>query len=142
MDSRQLFNPYVTNWLCGSGVRHEPCTFRNDSPALFEGKQKIEGDRLMSKVSRIIAVVMMAGFVAGCAATTTVWKKNNIKKAQMEKDLKICSEKAGLLFEKTGYKGSPVAISSKTSYASYMGEPFEKCMMRIGYKNKQRAENE
>ena len=94
-----------------------------------------EGDELMPKMSRIFAVVMMAGFVAGCAAaTTTVWKKTNVKKAQMEMDLKTCSAKAGLLFEKTGYKGGPVAKSSQTSYESYMGEPFEKCMTRIGYK--------
>ena len=89
----------------------------------------------MPKVSRIFAVVMMAGFIAGCAApATTVWKKTNVKKAQMEKDLKMCSAKAGLLFEKAGYKGGPVAKSSKVSYESYMGQPFEKCMTRIGYK--------
>ncbi len=89
----------------------------------------------MSKMSRIFAVVMMAGFVAGCAAAaTTVWKKTNVEKAQMVKDLKMCSAKAGLLFEKTGYKGGPVAMSSQTSYESGKGEPFEKCMTRIGYK--------
>jgi hypothetical protein len=94
-----------------------------------------EGDGLMPKVSRIFAVVMMTGFIVGCAApATTVWKKTNVKKAQMETDLKMCSAKAGLLFEKAGYKGGPVAKSSKVSYESYMGQPFEKCMTRIGYK--------
>ncbi len=95
-----------------------------------------EGDGLMPKMSRMFAVVMMAGFVAGCATatTTTVWKKTDVKKAQMGKDLKMCSAKAGLLFQKTGYKGGPVAMSSQTSYESGKGEPFEKCMTRIGYK--------
>lgn len=94
----------------------------------------MKGDGLMPKMSRIFAVVMLAGFAAGCAAATnTVWKKKNVEKAQMGKDLKMCSAKAGLIFEKTGYKGGPVATSSQTSYESYMGEPFEKCMTRIGY---------
>lgn len=89
----------------------------------------------MSKVSRILAVVMMAGFVSACAApTNTVWKKQNVKKAQMVKDLQNCSAKGGLIFEKAGYKGGPVAKSSKVSYEAYMGAPFEKCMTRTGYK--------
>ncbi len=88
----------------------------------------------MPKISRMLAVVLVAGFAAGCATTTTTWKKTNVEKAQMEKDLQMCSQKAGLLFNKTGYQGNPAALSSKTSYETHMGEPFEKCMTRIGYK--------
>lgn len=92
----------------------------------------------MPKWSKIFAVAMVAGLAAGCVATTTTWKKPNVSKAQMTKDLEMCSQKGGLIFQKTGYQGGPVAISSQTSYEMYMGDPFEKCMTRIGYKKEKK----
>ena len=92
----------------------------------------------MKKFPMIYAAVLALVFVAGCATTTTTWRKTNVSKEQLAKDLSMCSKKAGLLFEKTAYQGSPMASSSQASYDSRLGEPFEKCMSKIGYRKEKK----
>lgn len=92
----------------------------------------------MNKISGKFAVVMALAFLAGCATQTTTWVKRNVSPIQSAKDLKLCSEKAGLIFDLTGLKGGPVAVSSQDSYINYAGELFEKCMKKNGYRKEKK----
>ncbi len=87
----------------------------------------------MSRYSKIIGVVLMLAFLAACATTTTTWMKTNVSTVQMEKDLRDCSQAAGLIYDATGNKGAPLAYSSQSTYDSRLGGPFEKCMAGKGY---------
>ncbi len=88
----------------------------------------------MKKELGIFTVVLAAVFVAGCATQTTTWAKRGVTPIQSAKDLKSCSEEAGLVFNLTGYRGSPVASSSQDSYINYAGDSFERCMKKNGYR--------
>jgi uncharacterized lipoprotein YajG len=88
----------------------------------------------MNKISGKFVVVMALAFLAGCATQSTTWVKRKVSPIQSAKDLKLCSEKAGLMFNLTGKKGGPVATISQDSYSNYAGEPFEKCMNKKGYR--------
>ncbi len=88
----------------------------------------------MKKISGKFVVVLALVFLAGCAMQSTTWVKRRVSPIQSAKDLKLCSEKAGLMFNLTGNKGEPVATISQDSYSNYAGEPFETCMKKKGYR--------
>jgi hypothetical protein len=92
----------------------------------------------MNTISGKFVVVLALAFLAGCATQTTTWVKRSVSEIQSAKDLKVCSEKAGLMFNLTGLKGRAVATSSQDSYLNYAGEPFEKCMKKKGYRKEKK----
>ncbi len=93
---------------------------------------------VMNKISGKFVVVLALAFLAGCATQSTTWVKRRVSPIQSAKDLKFCSEKAGLMFNLTGHKGGPVATSSQDSYLNYAGKPFEKCMKNRGYRKEKK----
>ena len=88
----------------------------------------------MSHHSKILVVFMVAGFLAGCVSSRTVWVKRNVSTAQMENDLKSCAEAAGLFYNAAGTEGAPLAYTSQGTYNSRLSGPFEKCMTGKGYR--------
>ncbi len=87
----------------------------------------------MKKFPMTFTAALALVFLAGCTTTTT-WVKRDVTPLQSAKDLKLCSDKAGLVFNLTGYKGDAVSYSSLDSYRTFMGKPFEKCMKEKGYR--------
>ncbi|MFC1491243.1 hypothetical protein ACFLQ0_01460 [Nitrospinota bacterium] len=90
----------------------------------------------MRKIFALLGSVAIIALLAGCETTTTTWVKTGVGMKQATKDLEACSDAAGLLFDRTGLKGAPVAYSSRRSYDAGVGMPFEKCIKGKGYKMK------
>ena len=83
---------------------------------------------------KMILPLMVSGLLVGCATISNIWLKPATGSRQAEKDLRICADKAFLLYDPKGFKGKPLAFSSyRTYYWGGAQEPFESCMTSKGY---------